>query len=410
MNYSEKAISIVEQAEKNTDFSCVESIALFNQSKILEAFKKFRLSYRHFSGTNGYGYGDEGRDTLNRVYAEVFRAEDALVTPYLASGTHALTLMLRGILMPGDKLLSVSGEPYDTLNTVISGKNMGSLADYGISYGQISLKSDGAFDCNAIAKSLKGVKAVLITRSRGYEWRDARPIRDIEEVIKFIKNLEPSVIVAVDNCYGEFTDTIEPIEAGADITAGSLIKNAGGGIAPSGGYIAGKRELVAQCAYRLTAPGIGMEIGSYAYGYRLFYQGLFMAPSVVKSAIKTSMLMGNVFHSLGYPTLPAPNVKCNDIIRSVRFPDKESLITFCRAIQAVSPVDSYVTLEPWAMPGYECEVIMAAGTFVAGASIELSADSPIREPYIAYIQGALTYEHGKLATISCAEELLKKSI
>jgi cystathionine beta-lyase family protein involved in aluminum resistance len=341
------------------------------------------------------------------VFAEVFKSEDALVTPYLASGTHALSLMLRGILMPGDKLVSVSGGPYDTLNTVISGKNKGSLADYGISYEQIPLTSDGSFDYEAISKALKGVKVALITRSRGYEWRDAQSIDNIEKVIRLIRSIAPGVIIAVDNCYGEFIDTREPIEAGADITAGSLIKNAGGGIAPSGGYVAGKRELVEQCAYRLTAPGIGMEIGSYAYGYRLFYQGLFMAPSVVKSAIKTSMLMGEVFDTLGYPTLPAPGVKCSDIIRSVRFPDKASLITFCRSIQAVSPVDSYVTLEPWAMPGYECDVIMAAGTFVAGASIELSADSPIREPYIAYIQGALTYEHGKLATIRAAEELLK---
>lgn len=407
MNYSEKAIRIVNDAERKLNFDEVNDIALFNQAKVLQAFRKNRLSYRHFAGTNGYGYGDEGKDTLSRVYADVFNAEDAIVSPYLASGTHALTLMLRGILMPDDVLLSISGKPYDTLDYVINGTNIGSFRDYGVKYRQIELVS-GKFDYESIQKQLNNVNVVFITRSKGYEWRDSQSIESIKNVISMIKSVKPDVIVAVDNCYGEFSDKTEPVGAGADVMAGSLIKNPGGGIAPSGGYIAGRKDLIERISYMLTAPGIGMEIGSYEYGYRLYYQGLFLAPSVVKNAIMTSMLIGQAFYDLGLPTTPEPGKKCNDIIRSIKFPDKDSLIAFCQSIQEISPVDSFVTLMPSQMPGYKSDVVMASGAFVAGSSIELSADSPIREPYIAYFQGALTYEHGKLAAIHSVEKYLKK--
>lgn len=408
MNYSIEAQKIVNDAENKLNFQKVNDIALYNQAKILDAFKNHRLAYRHFAPSNGYGYGDSGRETLNSVFAEVMRAEDAIVSPYIAAGTHALSLMLLSLLRPNDTLLSISGKPYETLHTVISGDNKGSLKDFGINYKQVEL-SNGKFDYAEIKKALKGIKVIFITRSRGYEWRDAQSIEEIRKVIEFIRSFDKTVIIAVDNCYGEFVDKIEPIEAGADIMAGSLIKNPGGGLAPSGGYIAGKKSLIEQVAYRLTVPGLGSEIGSYAYGYQLFFQGLFMAPSTVLAAVKTSMLMGQVYHDIGLPTMPLPSSYCNDIIRSIRFPDADSLIDFCRSIQEVSPIDSHVRLEPWAMPGYESDVIMAAGTFVAGASIELSADSPIREPYIAYMQGALTYEHGKIATLYSLDRYLKSN-
>ena len=406
MNYTEQAKNIINSAESKLYFSEVNNIALYNQSKVLEAFKNNRLSYRHFSGTNGYGYGDEGRDTLNSVFKDIFKAEAAIVSPYMSSGTNAIYLMLSSILRPNNTLMSITGKPYDTLNTVINGDNVGSLKDYSINYKQVELVDNG-FDYNAIKSNLEDVNVVFITRSRGYEWRNAQSIDSIKDVIKFIKGIDSNVIIAVDNCYGEFVDTREPLEVGADIIAGSLIKNPGGGIAPSGGYIAGRKDLVELASYRLTAPGIGSEVGSYAYGYQLFYQGLFMAPTTVLNAIKCNMLMGQAFSDLGMDVLPRPNTRCHDIILSIRFYDKESLINFCRSIQFISPVDSFVQLEPWAMPGYECDVIMAAGTFVAGASIELSADSPIKEPYIAYLQGALTYEHAKLAAIHAVDNYLK---
>ncbi|MGI6701570.1 MAG: aminotransferase class I/II-fold pyridoxal phosphate-dependent enzyme [Christensenellales bacterium] len=408
MSYSDKAIKIINDAEKKLNFDLIDGTALYNQSKVLDAFRKHKVSYRHFAPTNGYGYGDEGRDVLNKVFAEVFRAEDALVSPYIASGTHALSLMLQGLLRPGDTLLNISGKPYDTLNNVISGKNVNSLEDYGVIYRRIAL-IDGKFDKDLITRSLDNVKMVFITRSKGYEWRNANSIEDILSICKLIKSVNPSVIIAVDNCYGEFVASIEPVEAGADIIAGSLIKNAGGGLAPSGGYIAGKKNLIEQVAYRLTAPGIGAEIGSYMYGYQLFYQGLFMAPVTVKNALMTGMLFGRAFSDIGLETMPGADERCHDIIRAIKFPDKESLIDFCRSIQRISPIDSFVTLEPWPMPGYDADVIMAAGTFVAGSSIELSADSPIKEPFAAYIQGALTYEHGKLAALHCIDKYLSRN-
>lgn len=409
MQFDERIISIVNEAEERckSSFAKLERVALENQNKVLEAFSKNNVGQRHFAQTNGYGYDDIGRDTLCKVFADVFRCESAIVSPLMVSGTHALTVALYGVLRPGDELLAVSGAPYDTLKEVILGDGIGSLKDFGVTYRQVDLKN-GAFDYEGIKHAINDkTKLVFVGRSRGYEWRDALDVREIGKMANFVKDLKPDVVVMCDNCYGEFVDAIEPTEVGVDIAVGSLIKNIGGGIAPSGGYVAGKKSVVDQVAYRLTSPSIGMEVGSYAYGYREFYQGLFLAPHVTLQALKSSVLFGEVFDSVGYKTMPRPNSDCKDIIRSVMFDTKDELIAFCRAVQKASPVDSNVTPFPWDMPGYEHQVIMAAGTFVAGASIELSADSPIKEPYIAYIQGGLTYEHAKIAAMYCLQSVLE---
>ena len=410
MNFEKEITDIVEQAESRCreQFSKLERIALVNQNKVLDAFRNNNVGQRHFAQTNGYGYDDIGRDTLCKVFAEVFGAESAIVSPLIVSGTHALTLALYGILRPGDEMLAVSGAPYDTLKEVISGKGTGSLKDFKVSYKQVDLV-DGAFDYEGIKRAISDkTKLVFVGRSRGYEWRDALDVREIGKMAAFVKSIKPDVVVMCDNCYGEFVDVIEPTQVGADIAVGSLIKNIGGGIAPSGGYICGKKECVDKVAYRLTSPSIGMEVGSYAYGYREFYQGLFLAPHVTMQAIKGSVLFGEVFNSAGYKTMPTPGSDCKDIIRSIMFDTEDELIAFCRAVQKASPVDSNVTPFPWDMPGYEHQVIMAAGTFVAGASIELSADSPIKKPYIAYLQGGLTYEHVKIAAMYCLQSVLRK--
>lgn len=403
----EKVYAFVNAAEQKIkdDLARVDAVALANQAKVLDALHKFNVGQRHFAQTNGYGYDDIGRDTLASVFAAAFGAEYAVVSPQIVSGTHALTAALFGLLRPGDVLLSVSGEPYDTLKDAIVGKGNASLADYGVTYRSVALK-DGKFDYDAIKREFaRRVKVVFVGRSRGYEWRDALSVQEIGEMCDFVKSLQSDVVVMCDNCYGEFVDTIEPVQVGVDIMAGSLIKNPGGGIAPTGGYICGKKELVQQATYRLTSPSIGCEVGSYAYGYREFYQGFFLAPHVVAQAIRTSMLFGAAFDMLGYDTMPKPGAVCRDIIRSIKFNTEEELTSFVRAIQYASPVDGNVTPFAWDMPGYEDRVIMAAGTFVAGASIELSADSPIRKPYIGYLQGGLTYEHGKIALAGCLQEL-----
>lgn len=408
MYFSDVATKIVNDAQKNltTQFEYVEDIALFNQAKVLDAFKEHNLGQRHFASTNGYGYDDIGRDTLCKIFAQIFACDSAIVSPLIVSGTHALSLTLFGLLQSGDEMVSISGAPYDTLQTIIKGDNIGSLKDFNISYKQVDLVN-GDFDYDSIAKTVtQNTKLVFIGRSRGYEWRDALSIDQIAKVCSFLKKNFPNVIIMCDNCYGEFIDKYEPTAVGVDILAGSLIKNIGGGIAPTGGYVCGRADLVEKISYRLTAPSIGMEVGSYAYGYKDFYQGLFLAPHVVCNAIKTSLLFGEVFASVGYKTMPAPQSVCNDIIRSIMFDTEEELISFIRCIQEVSPIDSNVVPYPWDMPGYEDQVIMAAGTFVAGASIELSADSPIKAPYIAYIQGGLTYEHGKIATLYCLDKIL----
>ncbi len=408
MQFNENTVSLIQKAEERCKnaFAQLERIALENQNKVLDAFRENNVGQRHFAQTNGYGYDDIGRDTLCKVFAQVFRAEDAIVTPLMVSGTHALTVALYGLLRPGDELLAVSGAPYDTLKEVILGDGIGSLKDFGVAYRQVDLK-DGAFDYDAIKASINDkTKLVFVGRSRGYEWRDALDVREIGKMAHFVKDLKQDVLVMCDNCYGEFVDTIEPTDVGVDIAVGSLIKNIGGGIAPSGGYVCGTKECVKQVAYRLTSPSIGTEVGSYAYGYREFYQGLFLAPHVTMQALKGSVLFGEVFASIGYKTMPLPKSECKDIIRSIMFDTEDELISFCRAVQKASPVDSNVTPFPWDMPGYEHQVIMAAGTFVAGASIELSADSPIKAPYIAYLQGGLTYEHAKIAAMYCLESVL----
>ena len=389
-------------------FERMESIERFNTRKVLDAFNKFEISQRHFAPTTGYGYGDVGRDALDQVYAEVFRCEAALVRPQIASGTHALALSLQGLLRPGDVLVCGAGKPYDTLEQVIGiggSKGEGSLSEYGIGYREVPL-SGGRLDLAALSAAVDAsTKLVLLQRSRGYDWRPSLTLDEIREAAALVHEKNPGALVMVDNCYGEFTAEQEPTEVGADLIVGSLIKNPGGGLAPTGGYVAGKRAAVEKIACRMTCPGIGAEVGSYAAGYQLFFQGLFLAPSTVVQAVKTSILAAKVFESLGYDVHPAFDAPRSDIIQAIRFGAPEPLIEFCRAIQKASPVDSQAVPEPWDMPGYQDQVIMAAGTFVAGASIELSADAPIRAPYIGYLQGALTYAHGRIAVESAVRAL-----
>lgn len=391
---------LISQCERELQpqFSALEKTAYLNQCKVLEAFQKNKIALRHFTASSGYGYGDEGRDTLGALFADVFGAEAGLVSPNILSGTHALTVGLFGLLRTGDTLFSVSGNPYDTLQEVIGGKDIGSLADYGISFKKCALK-EGEFDEDAIREGVqdKTVKVVFIQRSRGYEWRDALSEEKIAKVCAFIRSCGYQGCIFVDNCYGEFVEETEPTQNGADVCVGSLIKNAGGGIAPTGGYIVGKKEYVDKIAGRLTSPSIGAEVGSYAFGYQYFYEGLFLAPHIVCQALKGGLLIGACLEKLGYVTSPAVTQRPYDITRAIRFQTEKQLTGFIQAVQEASPVDSFVQLEAWDMPGYEDRVIMAAGTFVQGASIELSADAPVREPYIAYFQGGLTYEHCKYA-------------
>ena len=387
-------------------FAEIDAAALHNQKKVLDAFRKNRVALRHFNGTSGYGYDDEGRGNLARVFADVFHTEKAIVSPLLTSGTHAITVALFGLVKSGDVILSITGTPYDTLHGVINGAN-GSLADYGVKFYSVPL-SDGKIDCDKVTEAIKKYcpSVIYIQRSRGYEWRDAFSTEDIFKAVQCVRSVTDACI-AVDNCYGEFVETSEPTDAGADVVIGSLIKNPGGSIAPTGGYIAGKTKYIDKIAGRLTAPTVGTEVGSYAAGYRTFYQGLFLAPHVVAQSLKTAVLFSSVLGSLGYDVKPLPDEKFYDIVCSIRFGEKQKLIDFVQAIQYVSPVDSYVTPEPWDMPGYDDEVIMAAGCFVQGASIELSCDGPVRPPYIAYLQGGITFEHGIIALEKVLENLNK---
>lgn len=389
-------------AELKEEFDELDSIALHNQEKVLDAFRKNAVQARHFGGSTGYGYDDAGRDTLACVFADALGAESAVVSPMITAGTQALSLMLFGVLRPGDLFISVSGKPYDTLTDVISGENCGSLKEFGVDFDVIDLKFDGLtpkFDFAAIETALttRKVKAIFVGRSRGYEWRSAISVEAVGEMIKFVKKLCPDTLVLVDNCYGEFVERIEPTDVGADLIAGSLIKNIGGGIAPTGGYIAGKKALVELVGKRLTAPSLGTEVGSYEGGYSKFYQGLFLAPQVAKNALKSAFLFAKAYQKFGFDTLPRSGMKAYDIVTSIRMNDPKQLTDFCEAVQSVSPVDSNVIPVPWAMPGYHHDVIMAAGAFVQGSSIELSADAPIKEPYIVYVQGALTFEHARIA-------------
>ena len=394
------------QQELSQEFQLVDEIAYQNFKKIHTAFQENRVALRHFSGTTGYGYDDVGRDTLCKIFADVFDCEKAIFSPNIVSGTHAISLCLFGVLRPNDLLLSISGEIYDTLQNVVNGTNIGSLKDFGISYDQIDL-INGDFDYESISNRLKQerVKMVYIQRSRGYCLRQPLSIEQIKKVCTTIKQASPETIIFVDNCYGEFIDIKEPVAVGADLMAGSMIKNPGGGLAPTGGYIAGKELFVDLTANRLTAPSIGMEVGSYMSGYQYFYQGFYQSPHTVAQAIKGGMLFAHALTKLGFNTLPKSKESFKDIICSIEFETAEQLIKFCQTIQYASPIDSFVTPMPWDMPGYNEQVIMAAGCFVQGASIELSCDSPIKAPYVAYLQGGLSFEHTKLALEFCIEKL-----
>lgn len=407
------ALQYVLEAEKkaNQYFKNAEKTAQICTGRVLSAFQKHSVSVRHFSPTEGYGYDDIGRDTLDLVFADSLQAEDALVRPQIANGTHAIFLALSGVLEPGDKILSITGEPYDTLISAIGLKDNipNSLARFGITMDSIPLAGD-KIDVSAVIEKLSdpAIKMVYLQRSRGYAWRNAVTIAEMHNVFDAIRKIRTDIIIFVDNCYGEFVETMEPTAVGANLIAGSLIKNCGGGIAPTGGYIAGDKNLIERVSYRLTVPGSGREVGSYALSYRLFYQGLFIAPHTVCQCIKSSMLFSALFEDLGYKSLPNLSDNRSDIIQSVMFDTKEELIAFCKAVQSAAPIDSYVVPEPWEMPGYSDQVIMAAGTFVQGATTELSADAPIREPYIGYMQGALTYEHAMLAAEKICQALLEE--
>jgi cystathionine beta-lyase family protein involved in aluminum resistance len=390
-----------------------ERIAEANQAKVLRAFQQHRLSDYHFTDSTGYGYNDRGREVLDDVYAEVFGAEAALVRPHFVSGTHTIAAALFGLLRPGDHLLFITGEPYDTLMKVIGrpGDGTGSLRDWGVDVGIAPLKPDGQVDWTSVEQQLRPeTKVIGIQRSRGYSWRSSFTVEAIGEMVRRVKKLAPQAVVFVDNCYGEFTERREPTEVGADLIAGSLIKNPGGGLAASGGYIAGRRELVERAAFRTTAPGIGSEVGAMLGTTRSFFQGLFLAPHTVGQAIRGAIFAAALLESLGFTTHPSWRDPRTDLIQAVRFDRAEQLIRFIQSIQEASPVDAHVVPEPWDMPGYEHPVIMAAGTFIQGGSLELSADAPIREPYIAYMQGGLTYAHVKLAVLSAAAALKQERL
>ena len=412
---SDKTLKLVSEAEESIkeQFKHIENICEINQLRVMKAFADNRVSDSHFVATTGYGYDDLGRDTLDRVYADIMGAEDALVRHNFISGTHTISTALFAVLRPNDILVSITGKPYDTLEEVIGIQGEagnGSLKDFGVKYVQIDLKHDGTPDLEQIKFTLThmNVKAVTIQRSKGYGWRPTYSAKDIGALIEFVKEISPETICIVDNCYGEFVETEEPPAYGADLIAGSLIKNPGGGLAPTGGYIAGKQKYVELCAYRLTSVGIGKEAGASLGFNRQMYQGLFMAPHVVSQALKAAVLCSAVFEKLGFEVDPKPNEIRHDIIQSIKFGDPDKVTAFCQGIQKGAPVDSFVTPEPWDMPGYSSQVIMAAGAFVQGASIELSADAPIKPPYIAYMQGGLTYESAKLGIMVAADKMLRK--
>lgn len=393
-------------------FASIDQIAEYNQLKVLKAMQDNRVSDIHFAATTGYGYNDIGRDTLEDVYASAFHGESALVRPQLISGTHALHIALSGNLRPGDELLSPVGKPYDTLEEVIGiRESCGSLKEYGITYRQVDLLEDGSFDFEGIKKALSDkTRVVTIQRSKGYAARPTLSVAAIGELIAFIKGLKPEVICMVDNCYGEFVETIEPTDAGADMIVGSLIKNPGGGLAPIGGYIVGRADCIERASYRLSAPGLGKEVGASLGLNQSFYQGLFLAPTVVAGALKGAVFAANLYERLGFIVSPDSTASRHDIIQAVTFGTPEAVIAFCRGIQAAAPVDSYVTPEPWDMPGYDAQVIMAAGAFVQGASIELSADGPIRPPYTVFFQGGLTWYHAKFGILMSLQRLLDAGI
>lgn len=400
------------EADLKERFENIDQIAEYNQLKVIRAMQENRVDATCFNYASGYGYDDYGRDTLEKVYASVFHTESALVRPQITCGTHALALALSANLRPGDELLSIAGKPYDTLEEVIGIRpSNGSLAEYGITYAQVDLLEDGSFDYDNIRKAInEHTKIATIQRSKGYQTRPSFSVKQIGEAIAFVKKINPDIICMVDNCYGEFVEIIEPSDVGADMVVGSLIKNPGGGLAPIGGYIAGRKELIDSCGYRLTSPGLGKEVGASLGIMRSFYQGLFLAPTVVAGALKGAIFAANIYEKLGYHVVPNGTESRHDIIQAVEFGIPEGVIAFCKGIQAAAPVDSYVTPEPWAMPGYDSDVIMAAGAFVQGSSIELSADGPIKPPYAVYFQGGLTWPHAKLGILMSLEYLVREGI
>lgn len=393
-------------------FEEFDKIAELNQMKVLHAMNECKVSESCFMPSSGYGYNDLGRDTLEQVYAKVFHTEDALVRPQITCGTHALALALSSNLRPGDEILSVSGKPYDTLEEVIGiRESLGSLKEFGISYNQVDLLPDGNFDFDGIRKAINDkTRLVAIQRSKGYQTRPSLSVNKIGEAIKCVKEVNPDIVVMVDNCYGEFVELIEPSDVGADMVVGSLIKNPGGGLAPIGGYICGTKECIAKAAVRLTSPGLGKEVGATLGVNVNFFQGLFMAPTVAISALKGAVFAANIYEKLGFKVVPDSTESRHDIIQAVTLGSKEGIIAFCQGIQAAAPVDSHLSVEPWAMPGYDCDVIMAAGAFVSGSSIELSADAPIKPPYAVYFQGGLTFAHAKYGIMKSLQSLIDSGI
>lgn len=390
----------------------IDILSEYNQLKVIHAMQKNQVSEACLLGTTGYGYSDLGRETLERVYADIFHTEEALVRPQITCGTHALALALMSNLRPGDELLSPVGKPYDTLEEVIGIRpSKGSLKEYGISYKQVDLLSDGNFDFENIRKAInEKTKLVTIQRSKGYQTRPTLSVDRIGELIAFIKGIKPDIICMVDNCYGEFTEIKEPSDVGADLVVGSLIKNPGGGLAPIGGYLAGKKDCIDNAAYRLTSPGLGKEVGASLQALPAFYQGLFLAPSVTANALKSAIFAANLYEALGFSVVPNGKESRHDIIQAVTFGNPDGVIAFCQGIQQAAPVDGHVTPEPWDMPGYDSPVIMAAGAFVSGSSIELSADGPIKPPYAVYFQGGLTWQHGKFGIMKSMQKLVEKGI
>lgn len=407
-----KVLDLVEEAEKEVskEFKKLDDIMAYNQYKVLDAFQKNRLSDTQFRWNTGYGYDDPGREAIEKVYADIFHTEKSLVRPTIVNGTHALAITLLGVLRPGDELIYCTGGPYDTLEEVIGirGEGMGSLKDYGISYKQVELLPDGSIDLEGVKNAIsEKTKMVTVQRATGYGWRKAITIDQIEEWAKFVTEINPNIVKMTDNCYGEFLDIKEPTDVGVDVIAGSLIKNPGGGLALTGGYVAGRADLIDMIQYRMTCPGIGGECGLTFGQTRTMFQGLFQAPKVVNGAVKGAILCGKVYEKLGYEVCPKAEDTRSDIIQAVQLKDPDALVLFCQAIQAAAPIDAHVAPVPWAMPGYESDVIMAAGAFIQGSSIELSADAPMREPYNVYFQGGLTYEHSKFGVIKSVDALYK---
>ncbi len=414
LGISDEVLAFGKQIEHTLKerFAEIDRVAEYNQLKVIHAMQECRVSAECFNYASGYGYNDMGRDTLEEVYAKTFHTEAALVRPQITCGTHALALALSANLRPGDELLSPVGKPYDTLEEVIGIRDSkGSLAEYGISYRQVDLLSDGSFDYENIRKAInENTKLVTIQRSKGYQTRPSFSVKQIGELIRFVKEIKSDIICMVDNCYGEFVETIEPSDVGADMIVGSLIKNPGGGLAPIGGYIAGTESCIENCAYRLTSPGLGKEVGASLGVMQSFYQGFFLAPTVVAGALKGAIFAANIYEKLGFSVIPNSAESRHDIIQAVTLGSAEAVVAFCKGIQAAAPVDSYVSPEPWAMPGYDSDVIMAAGAFVQGSSIELSADGPIKPPYAVYFQGGLTWTHAKFGILRSLEELVRKGL